>query len=425
MNYLEMSKPQLEQELAVLRERYEGYKAEKLSLNMSRGIPSVEQLELSMPMLDALSSSSDLFSVDGTDCRNYGVVDGIYEAKKLFADLFEVTTDQIIVGGNSSLTMMFDTISSAMAHGLLGGEPWTRQGEVKFLCPCPGYDRHFAITEYLGIKMIPVEMHDDGPDMDFIEKMVESDPLVKGVWCVPKYSNPTGITYSDEVVRRFAALRPAAKDFRIFWDNAYFVHNLFGEDRKLLNLLRECEKNGNGNMVYMYFSTSKITFPGAGLAGMATSKENVEAIKKRFGKQTIGPDKINQLRHMRFIKDLNGLLEQMEKHAVILRPRFEAVLSTLDDELAGSGAASWSKPDGGYFVSFYSMNGCAKKIVEMCAQAGVKLTDAGATYPYGLDPNDNNIRIAPTAPSVKALTEAMRILSVCAKIAACEKLLAE
>ncbi len=406
-----------------LQTRYDEYKAKNLSLNMARGIPSSAQLELSMGLLDSVNSSTDLTGINGADYRNYGILDGIPEAKQLFADLFNVTTDQIIVGGNSSLTLMFDTISSAMAHGLLGSTPWASLPEVKFLCPVPGYDRHFAITEYFGIKMIPVEMNENGPDMYFIENAVANDPAIKGIWCVPKYSNPAGITYSDDVVRRFAALKPAAKDFRIFWDNAYCIHHLFNDDVKLLDILAECEKAGNPNMVYMYFSTSKITFPGAGLAGMASSKENITAIKKRMTVQSIGPDKINQLRHMKFFKNLDGLLEQMTKHAEIIRPKFEAVQNTLAEEFGDSGVASWSKPNGGYFVSLDVMDGCAKRTVQLCKEAGVTLTNAGATYPYGNDPKDSNIRIAPTSPTVEELTEAMRILAVSAKLAAVEKLL--
>lgn len=406
-----------------LQAKYDEFKAKKLSLNMARGIPSSAQLELSMGLLDSVNSSTDLTGINGADYRNYGILDGIPEAKQLFADLFNVTTDQIIVGGNSSLTLMFDTISSAMAHGLLGSTPWASLPEVKFLCPVPGYDRHFGITEYFGIKLIPVEMNQDGPDMDFIENAVANDPSIKGIWCVPKYSNPTGITYSDEVVRRFAALKPAAEDFRIFWDNAYCIHHLFNDDVKLLDILAECEKAGNPNMVYMYFSTSKITFPGAGLAGMASSKENITAIKKRMTVQSIGPDKINQLRHMKFFKNLDGLLEQMTRHAEIIRPKFEAVQKTLTEEFGDSGVANWSNPNGGYFVSFNVMEGCAKRTVELCKEAGVVLTSAGATYPYGIDPKDSNIRIAPTSPTVEELTEAMRILAVSAKLAAVEKLL--
>lgn len=423
--YSEMTREQLLDEKKQLKVRFEQFEERGLRLNMSRGIPDADQLELSMPMLDIFNSSADLHTCAGTDCRNYGIVDGIPEAKKLFADLFGVTTEEIIVGGNSSLAMMYDTISSAMGHGLLGGVPWANQGRIKFLCPSPGYDRHFAITEYFDIDMIPVEIFEDGPDMDTIERLVQSDPLIKGIWCVPKYSNPTGVTYSDETVMRFAHLKPAAPDFRIFWDNAYFVHNLFGEDTKLLNLLDECKKAGNPNMVYMYFSTSKITFPGSGLAGMATSVENVNAIKARMTVQTIGSDKINQLRHMRFLKDLGGLMEQMERHAKLLRPKFEAVQETLTRELEGTGVAEWSNPDGGYFVSFNTMDGCARRTVELCAQVGVTLTPAGATFPYHRDPRDRNIRIAPTSPSVGELNTAMTILAVCAKIASIEKLLAQ
>ena len=424
-SYLSMNREQLLNEMKQLRVRYEQLSGIGLNLNMSRGIPGDDQLNLSMEMLNILDSMSDLRCANGIDCRNYGVLDGIPEAKRMFADLFEVSTDEIIVGGNSSLTLMYDTISSAMGHGLLGGEPWANQGRVKFICPCPGYDRHFAITEYFDIDMIPVEIFEDGPDMDTIEKLVSCDPLIKGIWCVPKYSNPTGVTYSDAVVRRFANLKPAAKDFRIFWDNAYFVHHLFGEEPKLRNLLAECKKAGNPNMVYMYFSTSKITFPGSGLAGMAASAENVKAIKARMKVQTIGYDKLNQLRHMRFIKNLDGVLEHMERHAEILRPRFTAVEETLTRELGGTDAAKWSKPQGGYFVSFDVLDGCARRTVELCAQAGVTLTPAGATYPYHRDPNDRNIRIAPTSPTVDELETAMTVLAVCARLAAVEKLLTQ
>jgi DNA-binding transcriptional MocR family regulator len=418
-----MSRAELLKEQEALLSKYGQYKEMDLQLNMTRGIPSKEQLELSMPMLDTINSTSNLVTKDGTDLRNYGGVDGISEAKKFFADILDVSTEEIIVGGNSSLTMMFDTISSAMGHGLLGGTPWANQGKVKFLCPCPGYDRHFSITNYFGIEMIPIEYIDGQPDMDTIEKLVNSDEKVKGIWCVPKYSNPTGITYSDETVRRFARLRPAAEDFRIFWDNAYFVHNLFGEDTKLLNLLEECKKEGNPNMVYMYFSTSKITFPGAGLAGMATSVTNAEAIKKRIAVQSIGPDKINQYRHIAFINNSGGIYAQMERHSEILRPRFTAVAKALDENLTQSGVASWSNPNGGYFVNFNAMIGCAKKIVSMCKEAGVVLTNAGASFPYGNDPEDKNIRIAPTSPSVEELIKAIEILAVCTKLTAIEQLL--
>ncbi len=424
-SYLSMNREELLSEMKQLKVRYEQLSGMGLKLNMTRGVPGADQLNLSMEMLNVLDSMSDLRCGNGIDCRNYGVLDGIPEAKRLFADIFEVSTDEIIVGGNSSLTLMFDTISSAMGHGLLGGEPWANQGRVKFICPCPGYDRHFAITEYFDIDMIPVEMFDDGPDMDTIEKLVSCDPMIKGIWCVPKYSNPTGVTYSDKVVRRFARLKPAAKDFRIFWDNAYFAHHMFGEDVKIRNLLAECKKAGNPNMVYMYFSTSKITFPGSGLAGMASSVENVKAIKARMKVQTIGYDKLNQLRHMRFIKDINGLMEHMDRHAEILRPRFTAVLETLEAELGGTDAAVWSKPNGGYFISLNTIEGCAKRTVELCGQAGVVLTPAGATFPYHRDPNDSNIRIAPTSPTVDELKTAMTVLGVCAKLAAVEKLLTQ
>jgi len=320
---------------------------------------------------------------------------------------------------------MYDQISRAMVLGYCGNTPWCKLDKVKFLCPVPGYDRHFAITELFGIEMINIPLYEDGPDMDMVEEYVNNDPAVKGIWCVPKYANPTGTSYSDETVLRFARLKPAAPDFRIFWDNAYCVHHLFGEDIKIRNLLAECKKAGNPNMVYMYFSTSKITFPGSGLAGMACSVENVKAIKARMRVQTIGYDKLNQLRHMRFIKDIDGLMEHMERHAEILRPRFKAVFETLEAELGGSDAATWSRPNGGYFVSLNTLEGCAKRTVELCGQAGVVLTPAGATYPYHRDPNDANIRIAPTSPTVEELKVAMTVLGVCAKLAAVEKLLTQ
>ncbi|MBQ6569126.1 MAG: aminotransferase class I/II-fold pyridoxal phosphate-dependent enzyme [Clostridia bacterium] len=422
-SYSEMTAEQLAEQQAALLVRYNDYKSRELSLDITRGKPGADQLELSMSMLDALNSKSGYTDCNGVDCRNYGGVIGIPEARQLFASVFDVSMDEIIVGGNSSLNMMFDTISSAMGNGLLGGEPWAKQGRVKFLCPCPGYDRHFAICEYFDIEMIPIKNTPTGPDMDEVERLVQSDPLVKGIWCVPKYSNPTGITYSDETVMRFARLKPAAKDFRIFWDNSYFVHHLFGEDVKLLNLLKECEKYGNGNMVYMYFSTSKITFPGAGLAGMATSVENVKAITHRMGIQTIGPDKLNQLRHMKFIKDYDGLLAQMSRHAEIIRPKFLCVLETLEKELEGFDVATWTKPDGGYFISLDTMKGCAKRTYDLCLDAGVKLTKVGATFPYGKDPDDTNIRIAPTFPTLEELELAIEVLCVCVKLAAIEKLL--
>jgi len=421
--FCDLSKEELIAKQEELKKLYDEYKAQNLSLDITRGKPSAEQLELSMGMLDSLNSKSSYVDSLGTDLRNYGGVTGILEARELFAHVFDVSTDEIIVGGNSSLNMMFDTISSAMGNGLLGGEPWANQGRVKFLCPSPGYDRHFAICEYFDIEMIPIKVFEDGPDMDTIEELVSSDPLIKGIWCVPKYSNPTGITYSDETVIRFAKLKPAAKDFRIFWDNSYFAHNLFGEDTPLLNLLKECKKYGNDNMVYMYFSTSKITFPGAGLAGMASSEVNIKAITKRMGIQSIGPDKLNQLRHMNFLKDFDGLLEQMEKHANIIRPKFVCVFEALEKNLAGKGIASWSNPKGGYFVSLNTMEGCAKRTYELCDEAGVKLTTVGATYPYGKDPLDSNIRIAPTYPNVDELKKAVEILCLCVQLAAIEKIL--
>jgi aspartate/methionine/tyrosine aminotransferase len=408
-----------------LSAQYGAFKAQGLALDMSRGKPGKDQLDLSQPLLDELNSGSDIRCEGGTDCRNYGIVDGIPEAKRLFAQLFGLDTDEVLIGGNSSLNMMFDTIAQAMVSGVGGSEPWLKQGDVKFLCPAPGYDRHFAICEYFGIQMISVPMKETGPDMDVVERLAASDPSIKGIWCVPKYSNPQGITYSKETVQRFAALKPAAADFRIFWDNAYCVHQLFGEDEQLLNLINEAKKYGNEDRVYMYYSTSKITFPGAGVAGMAASKANLNEIKKRLTIQTIGHDKLNQLRHVRYLKDLEGLKAQMEKQAVILRPKFEAVLSILKSELGGTGIAYWTEPKGGYFVSVDVEQGTAKRVVQLCKEAGVVLTGAGATFPYGKDPLDRNIRIAPTFPPVSELETAMQLFCICAKLAAVEGYLGE
>ena len=393
---------------------------------MSRVKPSIDQLDLSMGMLDVLTSDMDLTCEDGTDCRNYGVLDGISEAKELLADMMEVAPDHIIIYGNSSLNVMYDTVSRSMTHGVMGNTPWCKLDKVKFLCPVPGYDRHFAITEYFGIEMINVPMTPTGPDMDMVEKLVASDDSIKGIWCVPKYSNPQGISYSDQTVRRFARLKPAAPDFRIYWDNAYTIHHLYDMDQDhLIEILAECKRAGNPDMVYKFASTSKISFPGSGIAAIAASQNNLVDIKKQLRIQTIGHDKVNQLRHVRFFGDIHGMVEHMKKHADILRPKFEAVLETLDRELEGLGIGTWTTPKGGYFIAFDSLDGCAKAIVAKCKKAGLVMTGAGATYPYGKDPHDSNIRIAPSYPPLNDLKQAMELFALCVKLVSVEKLLSE
>ena len=424
--YAEMSKEELTALRRELKAKYHEFQTRDLKLDMSRGKPSVDQLDLSMGMMDVLSSDDDLTCEDGTDCRNYGVLTGIDEAKELLADMMEVNPSTIIIYGNSSLNVMYDTVSRAMTHGIMGNTPWCRQDKVKFLCPVPGYDRHFAITEYFGIEMINVPMTSEGPDMDMVEHLVASDPAIKGIWCVPKYSNPQGYSYSDETVRRFARLEPAAPDFRIFWDNAYGVHHLYDHDQDhLIEILAECKRAGNPDLVYKFASTSKISFPGSGIAAIATSHNNLEDIKAQLKNQTIGHDKVNQLRHVRFFKDIHGMVEHMRKHADIIRPKFEAVEEILERELGGLGIGEWTKPKGGYFISFDSLDGCAKDIVARCKKAGVVMTGAGATYPYGKDPEDSNIRIAPTFPSMEELEKAAYVFVVCVKLASVEKLLGE
>ncbi len=411
---------------AELTKQYKKIQARDLKLDMSRGKPCTEQLDISMGMMDILGSGSDLRCDDGTDCRNYGVLDGLYEAKSLLGQISEVPPENIIIYGNSSLNVMYDTISRSVTHGVMGNTPWCKLDKVKFLCPVPGYDRHFSITEYFGIDMIHVPMTETGPDMELIERLVAEDESIKGIWCVPKYSNPQGITYSDETVRRFARLKPAAKDFRIYWDNAYSIHHLYDEDQdNILEILAECKRWGNPDMVYKFTSTSKISFPGSGLAAIAASENNLSYIKKQLGIQTIGHDKVNQLRHVRFFKDMAGVTEHMRKHAEILRPKFEAVLDLLESELGGLEIGSWYKPKGGYFISFDSLEGCAKKIVDKAKKAGVVMTPAGATYPYGKDPLDSNIRIAPTFPSSQDLQTATELFVLCVKLVSIDKLLGE
>ena len=404
--YAMMSAAELSALLDELNGNFSKYVEKGKKLNMMRGVPSNEQLALCNEMLTCLSAQ-DYTASNGADCRNYGGLDGIPEMKKIFADLLDITPDEVIVGGNSSLSLMFESVAVNMSHGVRDGEPWQNQGKVKFLCPSPGYDRHFTICDYFHIDMIPVAMGTDGPDMDAVEKLVSSDPMIKGIWCVPKYSNPTGIVYSDETVRRFSRLKPAADDFRVYWDNAYTFHDLDSTTAKILNIIRLCEEAGNPNMVYVFASFSKVSFAGASVSCIASSKSNCDYIKQRLFVQTIGPDKINQLRHARFFKDASGVMAHMEKHAAILEPKFKLVSDTLHRELDGLGVAEWTDPTGGYFVSFDALQGCAKKIVALCAKAGVSLTPAGATYPYGKDPKDSNIRIAPTFPSLGELGEAL------------------
>ena len=424
--YSEMTREELQELKKELSAEYKIFQEKDLKLDMSRGKPSTEQLDLSMGMMDVLSSEDDLICEDGTDCRNYGVLDGIREAKELIADMIEVSPDNIIIYGNSSLNVMYDTISRAMTHGVMGSTPWCKLDKVKFLCPVPGYDRHFAITEYFGIEMINVPMNEGGPDMDMVEELVRNDEAIKGIWCVPKYSNPSGVSYSDQTVRRMARLKPAASDFRIYWDNAYGIHHLYDDDQdNVLEILAECKRAGNPDLVYKFSSTSKISFPGSGIAAIATSPNNLEDIKNQLKIQTIGHDKVNQLRHVRFFKDIHGMVEHMRLHANILRPKFEAVTGILERELGGLGIGTWTNPKGGYFVSFDSLEGCAKQIVAKCKKAGVVMTGAGATYPYGKDPKDSNIRIAPSYPPLQDLVTATELFTLCVKLVSVDKLLAE
>ncbi len=424
MQYNDMSKEELLALKESLNKEYAEAKAKGLALDMSRGKPSAKQLDVSLGLLDTINSSSDLKALDGTDCRNYGVLDGIPEAKKLMADMMGTTPDHVIVYGNASLNIMYDQISRAYTHGILGNTPWCKLDKVKFLCPVPGYDRHFAITERFGIEMINIPMSESGPDMGMVEEYVSKDASVKGIWCVPKYSNPQGYTYSEETVKRMAALKPAAEDFRIFWDNAYVIHDLYDDNKdEIADIISECEKAGNPDMVFEFASTSKVSFPGSGIAALATSANNIADIKKQLTIQTIGHDKLNQLRHVRFFKDINGLKEHMRKHAEFMRPKFEAVESVLEEELGGLGTGSWTEPKGGYFISFDAMDGCAKAIVAKCKEAGVKLTGAGATFPYGKDPKDSNIRIAPSFPTPEEMKQAADLFVLCVKLVSVEKLL--
>lgn len=422
--YSSLNKEELQSMLVDLKAEYDKVKASGLNMDMSRGKPGADQLDLTMDMLDVLDSETVVKSETGLDCRNYGELTGIKEAKELMGAMMNVSPENVIVYGNASLNIMYDTVSRSYTHGVNGSTPWCKLDKVKFLCPVPGYDRHFAITEFFGIDMINIPMTEEGPDMDLVEQYVNNDASIKGIWCVPKYSNPLGTSYSDETVRRFAALRPAAEDFRIYWDNAYVIHDLYEDDKDtLLDIFEECAKNGNEDMVFQFASTSKITFPGAGIAAMSASKANIEFIQKQMTIQTIGHDKVNQLRHCKYFGDFNGMLEHMKKHAAVLRPKFKAVLDVLETELGGTGIATWTNPKGGYFISFNVMNDCAKKVVEMCKDAGLVLTGAGAPFPYKKDPEDSNIRIAPSFPTPEELVECSKVLVLCTKIACIEKLL--
>lgn len=422
--YQEMSREELQMMLAELQTAYEDAKGKGLKLDMSRGKPAADQLDLSMDLMDIISRDSDGLTKDAVDGRNYGIVDGIAEAKKLMADMIGTTPEHVIVGGNASLNLMYDVIARAMLFGILGETPWCRLDEVKFLCPVPGYDRHFRITETMGIKMINIPMTQDGPDMDMVESLVAADASIKGIWCVPKFSNPGGVVYSEETVKRMAALKPAARDFRIFWDNAYVVHYLYEDDQpEILDIIGECEKAGNPDMVFEFASTSKVTFPGAGISVFAASHANLAEQKKYLGVQTIGYDKVNMMRHVAFLKDMDTMKAHMMRQAKVMLPKFEAVENVLEKELGGLGIGQWTNPKGGYFISFQSMPGTAKRIIELCKEAGVVMTPAGSEFPYGKDPEDKYIRIAPSYPTPDELSKAADIFVLAVKLACVEKLL--
>lgn len=425
MRYQEMSQRELQREYRKLSTAYREMEQQGLHLDLSRGKPSPEQLELSRKMLDEVNSGSVLDSVDGTDCRNYGGLDGIPEAKALLAGMVGCRPEQVIVGGNSSLTLMFDILSHAMIDGLLGGTPWCQVPDRKFLCPVPGYDRHFAMTEHFGFELVPVPMLADGPDMNLVERLVCEDASIKGIWCVPKYQNPTGVVFSHEVLERFANLKPAAKDFRIFWDNAYCVHDLYPDEAEPLpDILSLCEQAGSPDLVYEFCSTSKAAFPGAGISGVAASAANLIELRRVWKFATIGPDKLNQLRQARFFRNTAGLKAHMARHAELLRPKFERVEAILKEDLARSGAGSWTEPKGGYFISFDTLPGCAARTVELCKKAGVKFTPAGATWPCGRDPEDRNIRLAPSYASMEEIEAAVHLFTICVRLAALESLTA-
>ena len=421
MLYNKMSREELVSLKSELEKKYEEVKSQGLSLDMSRGKPGADQLDLSMDMLKVMTSVEECKGENGFDCRNYGVLDGIPECKKLFAELLDVDTKNVIIGGSSSLNLMYDYLNQCMFMGVAGCEPWNKQGKVKFICNVPGYDRHFAITEFFGIEMISVEMTNEGPDVDKIAELIK-DPMIKGMFCVPKYSNPNGVTYSDDVVKALAALKPAAKDFRVIWDNAYIIHELTDTPDSLMNIFDACKEFGTEDYFVEFTSTAKISFPGAGVSAVAASDNNIAEIKRRLNFQTISYDKLNQLRHVKYFKNLDGIKAHMNKHAEIIAPKFNLVLDMLEKEIAPLGIGEWVKAKGGYFISYNTIGCSAKRIGELCKEAGLVLTTVGATYPYGVDPSDRNIRIAPTFPSVEALGKAMEVFCLCAKLAAVEAL---
>ena len=421
MKYTEMTLAQRQAEYAAVRAAYEQQKALGLNLNMARGKPGRQQLDMVMDIFDVLKTPQD-YIVDGLETRNYGEVAGVPAARALFAELLGCKASQVFVGGNASLQLMYDAVSKAFTHGLLHSEkPWCKLDKVKWICPVPGYDRHFKVTQSFGVEMISVPMTAAGPDMDMVEELVK-DPTVKGMWNVPKYSNPEGVVYSDETIRRLAAMKPAAPDFMLMWDNAYCIHEFDCDFVEFPDILQLCADYGNADMVYEFASTSKVTFPGAGVAVMAASEENIAYFSKLINIQTIGFDKINQLRHVRYLKDKSHTLELMKRHAAVLAPKFHAVLNALDREIAPLGIADYKRPVGGYFVSVDVMAGCAKRTLALCKEAGVTMTGAGATFPYGIDPNDSNIRIAPSLPPVSELEQAIAIFCNSLKLAALEKL---
>ena len=422
MLYNEMNREELVSLKSELEKEYEEVKSRGLSLDMSRGKPSAAQLDLTMDMLKVMTTVEDCKAENGFDCRNYGVLDGMPECKKLFADILEVDTKNIIVGGTSSLNLMYDYLNQCMFLGVAGCEPWSKQGKVKFICNTPGYDRHFTITEFFGVEMISVEMDEFGPDVEKIKELVK-DPMVKGMFCVPKYSNPNGVTYSDERVKALAALKPAAKDFRVIWDNAYIIHELTDTPDVLMNIFEACKEFGTEDNFIEFTSTSKISFPGAGVSAIAASDNNIAEIKKRLNFQTISYDKLNQLRHVKYFKNADGVKAHMDKHAAIMAPKFNLVLDMLEKEIAPLGIGEWVKVKGGYFISYNTVGSSAKRIGELCKAAGLVLTTVGATYPYGIDPEDKNIRIAPSFPPVEDLRKAMEVFCLCAKLAAVEALI--
>lgn len=416
-NFLNFNFSDISEEKKKLLNKYTQYQSKNLNLNMSRGKPGSDQLNLSSKILDVVSSNTTLISDNGVDYRNYGINDGLPEMKEFISKATGIDKNNFIVGGNSSLSMMFDVISYFMIHGVNGLTPWLKQEKIKFLCPSPGYDRHFAISEYFGMELITIPMTKEGPDMDIVEKYVSTDETIKGMWCVPKYSNPQGIVYSDTTVKRIANLKPKAQDFRVMWDNAYFVHDLTDNPKNLLDIFQECQKSKNDQLLIAFFSTSKITFPGAGVAFMACTGKNLENFKKMYSIKTVGFDKINQIRHIKFLKNKTTLQIHMKKHQKILVPKFNIILEKLKNEFENNPIISWEKPQGGYFISVNTYPGCAKRTVELCKNAGVILTNAGATFPYGKDPKDSNIRLAPTFPSEKELQIATDLFCICVKIA--------